>query len=84
MISRASLMLMMMVQISNLATAAEEAKAETEAPAVDFIEFLGEWETNQGEWIDPNELETEVFTEAYRDVKTEETPAAQAEEMAHE
>ncbi len=28
-------------------------------PSMDFLEFLGEWETEQGEWIDPIELEDE-------------------------
>lgn len=26
-------------------------------PSMDFLEFLGEWETEQGEWIDPESLE---------------------------
>jgi hypothetical protein len=28
-----------------------------ETPSLEFLEFLGDWETDDGEWIDPEELE---------------------------
>ena len=28
-----------------------------ELPSVELLEFLGDWETANGEWIDPTELE---------------------------
>lgn|GEM_PF-2015101 len=28
-----------------------------ELPSVELLEFLGDWETADGEWIDPTELE---------------------------
>ena len=28
-----------------------------EPPEMALLEFLGEWETNDGEWLDPSELE---------------------------
>ena len=28
-----------------------------ETPSLEFLEFLGDWETEDGEWIDPEELE---------------------------
>ena len=28
-----------------------------EIPSLDFLEFLGEWETEDGRWIDPEELD---------------------------
>ena len=30
-------------------------------PSMAFIEFLGEWETSSGEWIDPENFEDEDF-----------------------
>ena len=38
---------------------AEEQTADKEMPSADFLEFLGEWETIDGEWIDPVVLENE-------------------------
>jgi hypothetical protein len=38
---------------------AEQQIENKEIPSMDFLEFLGEWETEQGEWIDPIELENE-------------------------
>jgi hypothetical protein len=33
-------------------------KQETpEIPSLEFLEFLGEWETEDGKWIDPEELD---------------------------
>ena len=40
---------------------ADEQSAEEETPTMEFLEFLGEWETEEGEWIDPVELENEEF-----------------------
>lgn len=31
---------------------------EDTAPSMAFLEFLGEWETDEGEWIDPQILES--------------------------
>ncbi len=38
---------------------AEEQMNSEEMPSIAFLEFLGEWETDDGEWIDPVELENE-------------------------
>lgn len=59
MICRLRLMLILMVLYSSILEAQEETKDES--PALDFIEFLGEWETEEGEWIDPNEFDTEEY-----------------------
>lgn len=32
------------------------ASVADEAPSVEFLEFLGQWETPDGEWIDPMAL----------------------------
>ena len=53
MICRASLMALM-IHYSTMAYADNEKAADTSD--TDFIEFLGNWETADGEWVDPNEL----------------------------
>ena len=34
-----------------------------ETPSLEFLEFLGDWETEDGEWIDPEELEQIAIAE---------------------
>jgi hypothetical protein len=36
---------------------------EAETPSLELLEFLGDWETDDGEWIDPEELEQIALTE---------------------
>ena len=40
--------------------ASEEEKANDINLYIEFIEFLGEWETTEGEWTDPNNFESEI------------------------
>ena len=56
---------------------AENEQNDT-APDLEFLEFLGQFETDAGEWIDPDSLLTEEFaelldasTEANTDSETE-------------
>ena len=44
------------------AYAAEDEPGEV-TPDLEFLEFLGQFETDAGEWVDPNSLLTEEFTE---------------------
>lgn len=30
---------------------------DSEMPSLELLEFLGDWETDDGEWIDPEELD---------------------------
>ncbi len=55
---------------------AEEQMNSEEMPSIAFLEFLGEWETDDGEWIDPVELENEeigqlIETTTSSEVKTD-------------
>jgi len=34
-----------------------ERSENTEMPSLELLEFLGDWETDDGEWVDPEELE---------------------------
>jgi len=61
------MMLIVMAHVTTLVYAVDETVAEE--PATDFIEFLGEWETADGEWIDPSELETVDDTQADADLE---------------
>jgi hypothetical protein len=40
-----------------------EATEEMEMPSLELLEFLGDWETEDGEWIDPEELEQIAITD---------------------
>lgn len=51
--------MMLLCSISSIS--AEEQSNDETMPSIEFLEFLGEWETEQGEWIDPVELESEEF-----------------------
>ena len=44
-------------------THAAENEQSEDAPDLKFLEFLGQFETDAGEWIDPDSLLTEEFTE---------------------
>ncbi|MGK0179608.1 MAG: hypothetical protein ACI8PD_001409 [Nitrospinales bacterium] len=41
----------------------ESSQTEQESPSLDFLEFLGEWETEDGEWIAPDDLENMPLNE---------------------
>ena len=56
MICRASL-LALMLHYSSMVYADNETADDKST--IDLIEFLGDWETADGEWIDPNELAVE-------------------------
>ena len=43
--------------------AAEEQPAPAQMPDLDFLEFLGEWETADGDWFDPSTLEEPLFSD---------------------
>jgi hypothetical protein len=47
--------LWLVLGMSNLAVMADETQQET--PSLEMLEFLGQWETANGEWIDPASLE---------------------------
>ncbi|MEX0962634.1 MAG: hypothetical protein WDZ52_01145 [Pseudohongiellaceae bacterium] len=42
-------------------TYAAENEQEEAAPDLEFLEFLGQFETDAGEWIDPESLQAEEF-----------------------
>ncbi|GJM12321.1 MAG: hypothetical protein DHS20C12_07240 [Pseudohongiella sp.] len=44
-------------------TFAAENEQSEESPDLEFLEFLGTFETDAGEWIDPDSLLTDEFTE---------------------
>ena len=49
----------MMVAIS-IPVLAQEPESE-ESPSLEFLEFLAEWETADGKWIDPAMLEDKAL-----------------------
>ncbi len=50
---------------------ARESTEDTEMPSLELLEFLGDWETDDGEWIDPEELEQIAITDQEPEVEDE-------------
>jgi hypothetical protein len=51
-----------MLMLCSMSSLFAEGQSNKEAmPSMEFLEFLGEWETEEGEWIDPVEFENEEF-----------------------
>ncbi len=48
-----------------------EGSENTEMPSLEFLEFLGDWETDDGEWIDPEELEQIALDDQEQEVEDE-------------
>ncbi len=59
----------MILPLSQFAIHAEEQEIE-QAPSAEFLEFLGEWETDEGEWIDPVEMEDEYLAQQLAEPET--------------
>lgn len=58
MVCRVSACVLLLFSISSLCAEERISDAQqTTIPSIDFLEFLGEWETEQGEWIDLETLE---------------------------
>lgn len=56
-------LLILLVTLSATLAYAEEAQA----PSLDFLEFMGEWETTDGQWQDPIEFSAIDETELQQD-----------------
>ena len=61
---RLSSLVISMIILSPLLQA--ENQKEEEVPTIALLEFLGEWEGNDGQWLDPEELEDEDFINLLR------------------
>lgn len=57
---RVSACLMMLLCSTSILRAEQQDNTDA-MPSMAFLEFLGEWETEEGEWIDPFELEDDEF-----------------------
>jgi len=58
----------LLAQEGTLATPApnpepQAAHVQEETPSIEFLEFLGEWETDEGEWIAPEDLADDEFAQ---------------------
>lgn len=49
-----------------------QAESNESAPVLELLLFLGEWETDNGEWVDPGEFEDDSF-EQLIDAASDET-----------
>ncbi len=53
---------MLLLPFLNLSVHTASGQTESAAPPdAEFLEFLGEWQTDEGEWIDPEEMEDEYL-----------------------
>ena len=41
----------------------EAVQEDSRGPSLELLEFLGSWETDDGEWIDPSELDDQPVPE---------------------
>ena len=53
----------MSVSVSIAAEEDSNSEINTEVPSFEFLEFLGSFETDEGEWIDLDSLMSEEFVE---------------------
>lgn len=44
-------------QAESTQTSKRQQEPGPEIPSLEFLEFLGEWETEDGRWIDPEEID---------------------------
>lgn len=70
-------LLMAMILLMNMSAFAVQG-SEQDPPSIELLEFLGEWETRDGTWVDPTEFEDVVLPseeqkdeEQKRDEKTD-------------
>ena len=52
--------LLFLTCLVSMLTFAEEESRE-DIPSIDLLLFLGEWETDNGEWVDPYDFEDDSF-----------------------
>lgn len=72
---KALLGLLMIVLLAGGSAAAAEEKAQAqEPPSMELLEFLGQWQTDDGEWIDPTALERMVIPEQEQRGSDDEKP----------
>ncbi len=53
-------LLMAMIFLMNMSAVAAQG-AEQDPPSIELLEFLGEWETWDGTWVDPTEFKDVVL-----------------------
>jgi len=56
---------LLLVLMANVAEADSQKRdqQEQEKPSLELLEFLGEWETDSGKWIDPSAMDQIVLPE---------------------
>ncbi len=47
------------------------SETEEAPPSLEFLEFLGQWETDEGEWIAPEDLADENFVDLIESALTD-------------
>ncbi|MBL0714711.1 MAG: hypothetical protein JJV98_13535 [Desulfosarcina sp.] len=47
----------------NVSAEAETIEEDTAMPSIELLEFLGTWQTDDGEWVDPGILDDTILPE---------------------
>ncbi len=58
-------------QTESAQTSKRQEEKGQEIPTLEFLEFLGEWETQDGRWIDPEELDKMSLPESKKNNEEE-------------
>ena len=53
--------LVILAWLVSMGAFAEEDKTDGGTPAMELLLFLGQWETDNGEWVDPGDFEDDSF-----------------------
>lgn len=56
--------------------AGPRAPAEETGPSMEFLEYLGTWESGDGEWIDPTDVQAVDWPETGREAAAQESDHA--------
>ena len=53
--------LVMLTWLVSMGAGAKEEDTDDGTPAMELLLFLGQWETDNGEWVDPADFEDDSF-----------------------
>lgn len=53
--------LVILTWLVSMGALAKEDKTDDGTPAMELLLFLGQWETDNGEWVDPGDFEDDSF-----------------------
>lgn len=64
-------LLLMLMSLLSLSIPAEP-EDDRDAPSIELLEFIAEWETSEGDWAGPEQFEDDAFDQLYDDEEDDE------------